>query len=502
MGLPPGMAAQVETRPARARSAIPPSRRPSAPRWPRRCAWPTCGSSRSPRCPPASGRPPPGTATSGSTTPSTSGASCATRSPSGWSPRWATWCREEMRAQLGPMNSMVAVAGRRAVRRPARQGARLARRRGALRRRHRPAARPGRHGRAGPGQHRGVRRGPGAPRRPGPPLRGPARGGPPAALRARAVAARARLRRGRDVRGGHPGQPGGDRGGDGPVRPDRPGVHAGDGPRGHLHARGHPAAEGRAGPAGDRARADRGLGLPRGRPGRRRPAARRRPRSPRRSAAGGPPAARPSRRSPRWSAWSCARAGCARPPRCGRRSPSTGVSSAGTRCGATPTCCPTRTRSPTRRTFARSQLDLTDLENELGDDAPPEDRPAVTGRSVQDRRRRAAPGSSPSPPGPGRAWPGRRAAQAVPPRRDRHHGLRGALRLSSSGTADSRSTSGSQSGTGSRARHPEQPAPGGRGDRRHPAGQRPHSLPISMPGRSGASATITAPSSYPSSAAA
>ena len=36
-----------------------------------------------------------------------------------------------------------------------------------------------------------------------------------------------------------------------------------------------PAAEGRAGPAGDRARPGRGLGLPRGRPGLRRPAARR-----------------------------------------------------------------------------------------------------------------------------------------------------------------------------------------------------------------------------------
>ena len=58
----------------------------------------------------------------------------------------------------------------------------------------------------------------------------------------------------------HPGQPGGDRGGDGPGRPDRPGVDAGDRAGGHLHPGGHPAAEGRPGPAGDRARPGRGLG--------------------------------------------------------------------------------------------------------------------------------------------------------------------------------------------------------------------------------------------------
>ena len=81
--------------------------------------------------------------------------------------------------------------------------------------------------------------GPGAARGPGAALRRPARGRPPAAVRARPVAARARPQRGGDLRGRHHGQPGGDRGGDGPHRPDQPRVDAGDGARGHLHAGGH-----------------------------------------------------------------------------------------------------------------------------------------------------------------------------------------------------------------------------------------------------------------------
>ena len=134
---------------------------------------------------------------------------------------------EEMRAQLGPMAAMLHLARWRRVRRPARQGARLARRRGALRRRHRAAARPGRHGRAHPGQHRGVRRGPGDPRGPGPALRGPARGRPPAAVRARAVAARRTCSSAvESYAARHQGRPRGDRGGDGPHRPDRPRVDA------------------------------------------------------------------------------------------------------------------------------------------------------------------------------------------------------------------------------------------------------------------------------------
>ena len=57
-----------------------------------------------------------------------------------------------------------------------------------------------------------------------------------------------------------------------------------------------------------------------GRRGRDAAPARARRRCARRCAAGGRAADRPSRRSPRWSAWSCGRAGCATPPRCGRRS--------------------------------------------------------------------------------------------------------------------------------------------------------------------------------------
>ena len=132
--------------------------------------------------------------------------------------------------------------GRRRLRRPARHRARLARRRGALGRRHRPPARPGRHGRAHPGQHRRVRRGPGDPRRSGSPVRGPARGRPPAALRPRAVAARARAQRRRDVRPGHQGRPGGGRGGGRPDRPDQPRVDARRPARGDLHRRGHARA--------------------------------------------------------------------------------------------------------------------------------------------------------------------------------------------------------------------------------------------------------------------
>ena len=79
-----------------------------------------------------------------------------------------------------------------------------------------------------------------------------------------------------------------------------------------------PAQKAVAGPAGDRARAGRGLGLPRGRHA---PPATACPTWcawARRSAAAGPPVVRPSRPSPRWSGSSCARAGCARRRRCGR----------------------------------------------------------------------------------------------------------------------------------------------------------------------------------------
>ena len=51
----------------------------------------------------------------------------------------------------------------------------------------------------------------------------------------------------------------------GQIDPAQPGVDAGPRAGGHLHARRHPGAEGRAGPAGDDPGAGRGLGLPRGR---------------------------------------------------------------------------------------------------------------------------------------------------------------------------------------------------------------------------------------------
>ena len=169
----------------------------------------------------------------------------------------------EQRAQLGPMQSMVASLGGALFGGQLGQALGSARRRGALGRGHRAAARTGGHGRAGAGQHPGVRRGPGAAGGRGTPLRGPARGGPPATVRTRAVAARTRAHRGGDVRRGHHGEPGGDRGGDGPGRSDQPGVDAGDGPGGHLHPGGHAGAEVVAGPPGDRVGPGRGVGVPR-----------------------------------------------------------------------------------------------------------------------------------------------------------------------------------------------------------------------------------------------
>ena len=65
------------------------------------------------------------------------------------------------------------------------------------------------------------------------------------------------------------------------------------------------------------------------------------------------PAGPPSRPSPPSSAWSCVRAGCARPPRCGGWSATSTASRCATACGRTPTSCPrprtwtTRWTSPT-----------------------------------------------------------------------------------------------------------------------------------------------------------
>ncbi len=110
-----------------------------------------------------------------------------------------------------------------------------------------------------------------------------------------------------------------------------------------------PDAAGRAGPAGDLARAGRGLGRRRGRGGRGRPAARARRRCGRRCAGAGRPAGRPSRPSPPWSGWSCGRAGCGRPRRCGGRCASSAGRRAATSCGGTPTCCRRPTTWTTRR---------------------------------------------------------------------------------------------------------------------------------------------------------
>ena len=75
-------------------------------------------------------------------------------------------------------------------------------------------------------------------------------------------------------------------------RPDQPRVAAGGADRRPVRAGGHPGAEGRAGPAGDRARAGRGLGRRGGRRGRQPRTCRPPPRCARRCAAAGPAAAR------------------------------------------------------------------------------------------------------------------------------------------------------------------------------------------------------------------
>ena len=91
----------------------------------------------------------------------------------------------------GPMLGMLGKATGAMLATQVGAGARRAGRRGAHRLRHRAAARPGRQGGAGAGQRRGVRRGARRHRGRRPALPRAARGRPPAALRPRAVAARA-----------------------------------------------------------------------------------------------------------------------------------------------------------------------------------------------------------------------------------------------------------------------------------------------------------------------
>ena len=97
------------------------------------------------------------------------------------------------------------------------------------------------------------------------------------------------------------------------------------------------------------------------------PSSRRRPRTgcpgtrrwPRRCAGGAPPAAPRSRPSPPSSACSCGPAGCATPPRCGRRWASGTAAPTGTGSGPTPTCCPPPTTSTSRWTSSRGRGSTT-----------------------------------------------------------------------------------------------------------------------------------------------
>ena len=183
-----------------------------------------------------------------------------------------------------------------------------------------------------------------------------ARGRPPAAVRPRAVAARAPDRRGRRLRPRHRDRrQSGDRGADARHRPDQPRRDAG-GPRraGCSSPSRPPAQQAALHPARGHPRAGRGLGRRGGRPGHRRADADRRPSCRRRSAAAAPPAGRPSRPSPRWSASSCGRAGCATPPRCGARCAPARAPRPATACGCTPTCCRPPPTSTTRWASART----------------------------------------------------------------------------------------------------------------------------------------------------
>ncbi len=91
-------------------------------------------------------------------------------------------------------------------------------------------------------------------------------------------------------------------------------------------------------------------------------------RSPSRSAAAGRRADRPSRRSRRSSDSSCARAACARPPRCGARSPMPSASRRATRCGRTPTCCRRRPTSTTRARLVARLTGADTAESEADDE--------------------------------------------------------------------------------------------------------------------------------------
>ena len=225
-----------------------------------------------------------------------------------------------------------------------------------------------RQGRAAAGQRRDVRRGPRRHRGRRTALPRAARGRPPAAVRPRAVAARAPDRRGdrlrprhRDQHRGHP-EP--DRGADARHRPDQPRVDAGA-------ARGRAVRPPEVPRAGGRARSGSRSPSRWSRAGSTRSSARPpssgcrpRPSSRRPYAAAAPPAVRPSRPSPRWSASSCGRAGCATPRPCGARCAPGRAPRPATACGCTPTCCRPPPTSTTRSASARTPPRPTSLSDE------------------------------------------------------------------------------------------------------------------------------------------
>ena len=258
-------------------------------------------------------------------------------------------------------------------------------------------------GRAAAGQRRRVRRG--ARRQSDdrrPPLPRAARGRPPAAVRARAVAARPPDRRGRGLR---------------PRHQDR-----------HLRARGgrrrastrptsrRSAPSSRAGCSSRRRSPQQQAALQRletssrwSRAGSTRSSARRPPSgcrpppsSRRPYAAAAPPAVRPRRPSPRWSASSCGRAGCATPRRCGARCARARAPRPATRVWMrTPTCCPPPPTSTTRWASARAPRPPRQLTDDDFDAALA--RAARRGRAAPRRTRTVSPGEpavSPGSPGP------------------------------------------------------------------------------------------------------
>ena len=206
----------------------------------------------------------PGTATSGSTTRSTSGASSATRSPAGWSARWATWCprrrapssaRCSRWSPRSAARSSAASSARRSARSPPRcsppatsacRSARPARPRWS-----RPTS--GRTARAWRSPRtRSASTWPCA-RRPTSGCSGTSRGCAGTCSTAVETYA-AGIRVNREAIEEAMGR----------VDPTDPESMQAIALEGIFTPGGHPAAEGRPGPAGDRARAGRGLGLPRG----------------------------------------------------------------------------------------------------------------------------------------------------------------------------------------------------------------------------------------------